>query len=163
MSETKDFYIGATPDDHAWMEMTKSNREHLDSKDFEDPRYEKMKYTPYVEQIATIIEQEIGFRPDLRVASLQEFESFKRRQKMALELSKSGIEKDEEGRTMADHLEVMRMDAGTLVTEFTGEAWDTWAESLAKQNNMPMEKIGRLTAPFLIRIRDRLAAEIPVL
>lgn len=157
-TEGKDFYIWATPDDHAWNALTKKTQESLDSKNFEG-----RKYAQYVEQIADIIEQEIGFRPDLRVASLQEFQSFKRRQKLALALTQSGKEKDEKGRTLADHLEVMRMDAGTLVTQYTWDAWDKWTESLANQNNMPMEKIGRLTAPFLIRIRDRLASEIPVL
>ncbi|MFZ4461558.1 MAG: hypothetical protein ACOYN2_03315 [Patescibacteria group bacterium] len=138
--------------------MTKETQDELDSKNFEG-----MIYAQYEPKIADIIEQEIGFRPDLRARSLQRFEGFKRRQKMAMALSVSGKEKDEKGRTVADHLEVMRMEAGDLVTQYTGDAWDKWTESLAKQNNMPMEKIGRLTAPFLIRIRDRLASEIPVL
>jgi hypothetical protein len=166
MAEKKDFYIGATPDDLAWREMTKHNQDHLDSRVFEDPRYEKMKYAPYVQQIASIVEQEMGFKPDLRVASIQDFEAFKRYQKEALTISQSGKPTNERWRTVQTYLGLMSQTICHDLIQYNLEAWQEMGKRIAKEHGLDPEDEDRVD-PYVWaktdRLRDRLAAEIPVI
>lgn len=143
-----------------WLAETQKNKDHLDSKDFEG-----MIYTQFIPQIERIVEEELGYKPDIRRNSLMDFETFKEFQRKALALISSGKEMDEHSRTAQKYLSLMRQDvtAGLLNPEYNLEARTNLKTKLMEKHGTDEEGVKQYLFPMYDRLRDRLAAEIPLL
>jgi hypothetical protein len=150
--------IWATPDDAAWDKMTADVQKDLDSKN-----YEKMKYFPYLEQISKIVEEEMGFKPDFRVRTFQAIDSFKRDQGQASQLLKSWKEKDQDGFTVAQYLDIMSDEFMNAISKYNGAAWNKWYSNLLQRTWT--DEVGAIPHIQAVKtkMRDRLAAEVPLL
>lgn len=161
MNNSSDFYIWATEWDLKWLAQTKYLRDNLDSKEFWN-----MLYSEYIEDISRIIEEELWFKPDLRVASIQEFSAFKRYQKEAIKIEKSWKNINEKNRTIKDYLGIMSSTIQNDLIEYSNKEWHKMEERIANEHWIDLEdddKINPIIWSKIDKLRDRLAAEIPVL
>lgn len=161
MNNQQEFYIWWTDLDYAFMAATKDVTKRLNSKEFWN-----MLYSEYIEDISRIIKEELWFKPDLRVSSIQDFSTFKRYQKEAKLLTDSWLEKDKDWLTVKNYLGFMSSKIQDDLIEYSNKEWHKMEERIANEYWIDVEdddKINPIIWSKIDKLRDRLAAEIPVL